>query len=576
MPGVTEELNQILDALDKGTVSIIQLSRYQAVVKKILERESKNTFALYLKAKLLILSTKPHDRIHIKAEVLDLVNEMATLAHSATYYHRKFALLIDLNVHDDEVYHEQKKACIELLKIPNTPSTYIYHKIAEKFLNEPLRKILRADFTASQITDQYLFPVQFFDRSTGTPSSWIWDFGEGNKSYEANPIHLYRHDGQFTVTLFVANKAGSHNIIKTVMINARENGEEVSDPAGNCREESTEKVKNEISYNGAKLPFKEEDQDKAVDHYRIMKHESTKNPMLTSPRKSLDNVHFSVAGPKTAKPMSEFLLTFWAFLDTQRNDVLRRIYDSHSYENTRIHYKGPVKIEREKEITLFIEIEDLIIKQNIASIYWTGEITTESFHVSVPNNVVVGTKIGKISLLVEGIEISTIHFSLEITNSLTQVRSLPVNVRIHQNAFASYSKKDTKKVLARIQAMEIVAPWIKVYIDFDGIRAGQYWKDELKKSISDIDVFYLFWSENAAKSYWVKREWQCALNSKGLDCIQPVPLVNPDKVPPPPELAPKQFMDKWLCYIEWANSTRSQHYLKKFIGIYKRNASLHF
>jgi len=295
--------------------------------------------------------------------------------------------------------------------------------------------------------------------------------------------------------------------------------------------------------------------------------ETSKNPVLKSPSRSPDNVHFSVASPKTAKPGSNFLLTFWAYMNSQREEVLKRIYESNSRENIKIHYKGPVKIERETLITLIIEIEDLILKQNIASMHWTSEIISESFLVSVPDNVSLGTKIGMISLLVEGIEIAKIHFALEVTKTLATVQSLPVDIQFHQRGFASYSTKDTKEVLSRIQAMEIVAPWLKVYIDFDGIRAGQYWKEELKKSISDMDVFYLFWSKNAAKSDWVKREWQCALNSRGLDYIQPVPLVNPDKVPPPTELSPKQFRDKWLCYIEWEKATRTKNWFRKFFKI---------
>ena len=463
MPGVNEELKKILIALDSGTVSKIQLSRYQVVVDNILGKDPRNPFALYLKAKLLILSTKPQDRTRIKAEVLNLVNAMAALAHSATYYHRKWALLNDLNMQDDDVYQEQKKACLELLKLPDSPSSIIYHTIAQKFL-----------------------------------------FNTRNTIFEME--------------------------------------------------------KSEIGDSESEWPSIVRDQDKAMNTSTKMKQEPTKNSVLISTRESSDYVHFSVAGPKTAKPGSNFLLTFWAYLNSDKDEVLKRIYDSHSRENTRIQYKGPVKLEREKQITLFIEIENLILKQNISSIYWIGEITSETFFVSVPDNVDIGTKIGKISLLVEGIEISTIHFSLEITNFLTQltpVQSLPVDIRLPQSAFASYSKNDIMKVIARIQAMEIVAPWLKVYIDFDGIRAGQYWKDELKKSISDTDIFYLFWSENAALSDWVKREWLCALNSKGLDFIHPVPLVNPDKVPPPPELSAKQFKDKWLCYIEGIDPSRT-------------------
>lgn len=222
MAGTTEELNQILDALEKGTASNIQHARYQGAIKKILEREPKNVFALYLKAKLLILSTRPQDRIRIKPEVLNLVNEMAVLAHSVTYYHRKWALLNDLNVHDDDVYQEQKNACLEIQKLPQTPSSLIYHTISTKFLGDsrptPLPPAPKADFTVDKSSGEAPVSVQFSDRSTGTPHSWNWDFGDGSSSHEVNPAHSYNVHGQYTVSLSVTNKAGSDIITKKGLI----------------------------------------------------------------------------------------------------------------------------------------------------------------------------------------------------------------------------------------------------------------------------------------------------------------------------------------------------------------------
>lgn len=44
--------------------------------------------------------------------------------------------------------------------------------------------------------------VQFFsDCSTGTPSGYLWDFGDGSQSTDANPVHLYDAAGTYTVTL---------------------------------------------------------------------------------------------------------------------------------------------------------------------------------------------------------------------------------------------------------------------------------------------------------------------------------------------------------------------------------------
>ena len=48
--------------------------------------------------------------------------------------------------------------------------------------------------------------VQFEDYSWPTPTSWAWDFGDGQTSTEQNPQHLYAQTGQYfvTLTIFVA------------------------------------------------------------------------------------------------------------------------------------------------------------------------------------------------------------------------------------------------------------------------------------------------------------------------------------------------------------------------------------
>ncbi|MDY7099686.1 MAG: PKD domain-containing protein, partial [Actinomycetota bacterium] len=50
--------------------------------------------------------------------------------------------------------------------------------------------------------------IQFADRSTGDPTSWEWDFGDGSGSTRVNPVHRYRDEGEYTVGLTVANSAG--------------------------------------------------------------------------------------------------------------------------------------------------------------------------------------------------------------------------------------------------------------------------------------------------------------------------------------------------------------------------------
>jgi hypothetical protein len=75
------------------------------------------------------------------------------------------------------------------------------------------------------------------------------------------------------------------------------------------------------------------------------------------------------------------------------------------------------------------------------------------------------------------------------------------------------------------------------------------------KEVTGRDVFYLFWSAHARDSEWVRREWQTALQVRGIDYIDPVPLVPPDEVPPPPELADQLHFNDWvLAYMRGRRS----------------------
>lgn len=66
-----------------------------------------------------------------------------------------------------------------------------------------------ASFTQDFAQEPVPFTVSFTDLSTGTPTSWYWDFGDGNSSYEQNPAHEYTVPGDYTVRLLVANSAGT-------------------------------------------------------------------------------------------------------------------------------------------------------------------------------------------------------------------------------------------------------------------------------------------------------------------------------------------------------------------------------
>ncbi|MBO7133841.1 MAG: PKD domain-containing protein [Bacteroidales bacterium] len=66
-----------------------------------------------------------------------------------------------------------------------------------------------ADFSASTTTATVNETISFTDESAFTPTSWLWDFGDGTTSTEQNPTHSYSAIGTYTVQLTVENENGS-------------------------------------------------------------------------------------------------------------------------------------------------------------------------------------------------------------------------------------------------------------------------------------------------------------------------------------------------------------------------------
>lgn len=72
---------------------------------------------------------------------------------------------------------------------------------------------LQAHWDFHQIgSDRRLF--KFEDQSLGEITKWYWDFGDGNSSQEASPVHQYSRSGQWVVTLTVEGPAGVDRLSK--------------------------------------------------------------------------------------------------------------------------------------------------------------------------------------------------------------------------------------------------------------------------------------------------------------------------------------------------------------------------
>ena len=70
------------------------------------------------------------------------------------------------------------------------------------------------NFTGSPLSGGVPLSVTFTDTSTNLPTSWVWNFGDGNISTLQNPTNTYAVPGNYSVSLTATNSGGSNYTIK--------------------------------------------------------------------------------------------------------------------------------------------------------------------------------------------------------------------------------------------------------------------------------------------------------------------------------------------------------------------------
>jgi PGF-pre-PGF domain-containing protein len=82
-----------------------------------------------------------------------------------------------------------------------------------------LPQLPSSNFSSNITAGNIPLTVQFNDTSTGSPTSWEWNFGDGYTSNEQNPAHTFFSAGTYNINLIVSNVNGTDS--KTGIITAQ-------------------------------------------------------------------------------------------------------------------------------------------------------------------------------------------------------------------------------------------------------------------------------------------------------------------------------------------------------------------
>ena len=72
------------------------------------------------------------------------------------------------------------------------------------------------------------YTVQFNNTSSGDNLTYLWDFGDGTTSTEAEPRHTF-DDGVFTITLTIGNQYGTATTSAQIIVEEPDTSFENSD-----------------------------------------------------------------------------------------------------------------------------------------------------------------------------------------------------------------------------------------------------------------------------------------------------------------------------------------------------------
>lgn len=79
----------------------------------------------------------------------------------------------------------------------------------------------KSGFTGDRTSGDAPLLIRFTNNSTGSINSYLWNFGDGYTSSDANPTHTYQKPGTYTVSLTVTGPGGSDTKTRSSYITAK-------------------------------------------------------------------------------------------------------------------------------------------------------------------------------------------------------------------------------------------------------------------------------------------------------------------------------------------------------------------
>lgn len=260
----------------------------------------------------------------------------------------------------------------------------------------------------------------------------------------------------------------------------------------------------------------------------------------------VDQVFFTAVAPKEFL-RDEYTDVALVMYEDAYRDIVDRIRENYDGQVAQ-RGTGAMPVAKQTPIRVTIESPeaDICFDNTEETGIWIGKSLEFHFWVLVPED--FQKKQFKLTIQVFTDDVPFTTLTLFVKCNAPSTQEITPERRDIKSVFISYARADTEEVTTLIRGMEKVRPDLNVFLDQENLRSGQNWQEVLKDEIEQRDMLFLCWSHNAKASEWVEFEWRHMYNKRGIEHIDPIPLISPQSCPPPEELAMLHFDDRWLHY----------------------------
>ncbi len=179
-------------------------------------------------------------------------------------------------------------------------------------------------------------------------------------------------------------------------------------------------------------------------------------------------------------------------------------------------------IPREGELTLIPTATGITFNPRSRSFVWTESVHREEFRLQADLGTAGTTVRGRLSVFSGALLVADVGLSFRVV--VDAIPDAPIDqgvdhLRTYRKIFASYSHQDVE--IARLFERYASLFGDRYLRDWVDLRAGQSWREELRRMIRDADIFQLLWSSNAMRSDYVRQEYEYALSLGRPDFVRP-------------------------------------------------------